>query len=88
MKNLRVLLADDEIMLREGFKRLFDWRAHNCEAAEQSGYGNYRVFTKVFKKAGGITPSQYRWDFWEEDRVHEPCIPSVNEGQHGFSGPK
>ena len=33
------------------------------EIAEQSGYGDYRVFTKVFKKSEGITPSQYRRDF-------------------------
>ena len=31
MKKLRVLLVDDEIMIREGFKRLFDWEAHDCE---------------------------------------------------------
>ena len=37
-----------------------------AEVAEQSGYGDYRVFTKVFKKAEGITPSQYRRDFLEE----------------------
>lgn len=30
--------------------------------AEQSGYGDYWVFTKVFKKSEGITPSQYRRD--------------------------
>lgn len=34
--------------------------------ADQSGYGDYRVFTKVFKKSEGITPSQYRRDFLEE----------------------
>jgi hypothetical protein len=28
MKKLRVLLVDDEIMIREGFKKLFDWEAH------------------------------------------------------------
>ena len=33
------------------------------EVAEQSGYGDYRVFTKVFKKSEGITPSQYRREF-------------------------
>ena len=33
MKKLRVLLVDDEIMIREGFKRLFDWEAHDCEVA-------------------------------------------------------
>ena len=45
-----------------------------AEVAEQSGYGDYRVFTKVFKKSEGITPSQYRRDFLEGDRMHEPCI--------------
>lgn len=34
-----------------------------AEVAEQSGYGDYRGFTKVFKKSEGITPSQYRRDF-------------------------
>ena len=193
MKKLRVLLVDDEIMIREGFKRLFDWEAHDCqvvgeaadgmealrlqitdyilkpvdyeefgscidnlkislfeqrvaaeepaaqeertingltrylqehlaeevslsvlaeqfhlnpqyisqlfkseigvgfltyltnirmekakklllstslsiaEMAEQSGYGDYRVFTKVFKKTEGSTPSQYRRDFLEKN---------------------
>ena len=36
------------------------------EVSEQSGYGDYRVFTKVFKKSEGITPSQYRRDFLEK----------------------
>ena len=34
-----------------------------AEVALQSGYGDYRVFTKVFRKSEGITPSQYRQDF-------------------------
>ena len=38
---------------------------HLAEVAEQAGYGDYRVFTKVFKKSEGITPSQYRRDFLE-----------------------
>lgn len=33
------------------------------EVAQRSGYADYRVFTKTFKKAGGVTPSQYRQDF-------------------------
>ena len=37
MKKLRVLLVDDEIMIREGFKRLFDWEAHDCEVAGEAG---------------------------------------------------
>ena len=39
MKNLRVLLVDDEIMIREGFKRLFDWQAHNCEVVGEAADG-------------------------------------------------
>ena len=39
MKNLRVLLVDDEIMIREGFKRLFDWQAHDCEVVGEAGDG-------------------------------------------------
>lgn len=35
------------------------------EISEQLGFGDYRVFTKVFKKAEGVTPSQYRRDFLE-----------------------
>ena len=177
MKKLRVLLVDDEIMIREGFKRLFEWEAHDCqvigeaadgmealakidtlriamfrekpsgreddreetpiraitrymqehlaeeislsvlaeelhlnaqyisqlfkskigvgflaylinirmehakklllttplsiaEVSEQSGYGDYRVFTKTFKRSEGITPSQYRRDFLEAPGDH------------------
>ena len=36
-----------------------------AEVSEQVGYGDYRVFTKVFTKSEGITPSQYRRDFMD-----------------------
>ena len=39
MKKLRVLLVDDEIMIREGFKRLFDWEAHDCEGVGEAADG-------------------------------------------------
>ena len=39
MKKLRVLLVDDEIMIREGFKRLFDWEAHDCEVIGEASDG-------------------------------------------------
>ena len=39
MKLLRVLLVDDEIMIREGFKRLFDWQAHGCEVVSEAADG-------------------------------------------------
>ena len=39
MKKLRVLLVDDEIIIREGFKRLFDWEGHGCEVAGEAADG-------------------------------------------------
>ena len=39
MKKLRVLLVDDEIMIREGFNRLFDWEAHDCEVVGEAADG-------------------------------------------------
>ena len=39
MKKLRVLLVDDEIMIREGFKQLFDWEAHDCQVVGEAADG-------------------------------------------------
>lgn len=39
MKKLRVLLVDDEIMIREGFKRLFKWEEHDCEVVGEAADG-------------------------------------------------
>lgn len=39
MKKLKVLLVDDEIMIREGFKKLFDWEAHDCEVVGEAADG-------------------------------------------------
>ena len=39
MKKLRVLLVDDEIMIREGFKRLFNWEEHECEVVGEASDG-------------------------------------------------
>ena len=39
MKKLRVLLVDDEIMIREGFKHLFDWEAHDCQVIGEAADG-------------------------------------------------
>ena len=50
-------------------KLLLSTSCSSAEVAEQSGYGDYRVFTKVFKKTEGITPSQYRRDFLDE-KIH------------------
>lgn len=39
MKQLRVLLVDDEIMIREGFRRLFDWEVHGCVLVGEAADG-------------------------------------------------
>ena len=39
MEKLRVLLVDDEIMIREGFKRLFDWEGHGCQVVGEAADG-------------------------------------------------
>ncbi len=39
MEKLRVLLVDDEIMIREGFKKLFDWDAHDCQVVGEAADG-------------------------------------------------
>ena len=46
MKKLRVLLVDDEIMIREGFKRLFDWETHDCEVVGEAADG-MEALTKI-----------------------------------------
>ena len=39
MRKLGVLLVDDEFMIREGFKRLFDWKSHGCEVIGEASDG-------------------------------------------------
>ena len=51
------------IRMEKAKKLLLSTSLSVAEVAEQSGYGDYRVFTKVFKKSEGVTPSQYRRDF-------------------------
>ena len=58
MKKLRVLLVDDEIMIREGFKKLFDWEAHECVVVGEAADGMEAItkilqFQKVFSMLKG-----------------------------------
>lgn len=53
------------IRMEKAKKLLLSTSLPIADVAEQSGYADYRVFTKVFKKSEGITPSQYRRDFLE-----------------------
>lgn len=39
MRQYRVLLVDDEVTIREGFKNLFDWNAHGCEVVGEAADG-------------------------------------------------
>lgn len=53
------------IRMEKAKKLLLSASLSIADVAEQSGYGDYRVFTKVFKKNEGIMPSQYRRGFLE-----------------------
>ena len=55
------------IRMEQAKKLLLTTSLPIAEVSEQSGYADYRVFTKVFKKSEGVTPSQYRRDFLEEN---------------------
>ena len=57
------------IRMEQAKKLLLSTPLPIAEVSEQSGYGDYRVFTKVFKKSEGITPSQYRRDFLEDTGI-------------------
>ena len=56
------------IRMEQAKKLLLTTSLSIAEVSEQSGYGDYRVFTKVFKKSEGVTPSQYRRDFLEKEQ--------------------
>lgn len=53
------------IRMEQAKKLLLSSQLSIAEISERSGYGDYRVFTKAFKKAEGVTPSQYRRNFLE-----------------------
>lgn len=56
------------IRMEKAKKLLLTTSLSIAEVAEQSGYGDYRVFTKAFRKNEGITPSQYRREFMMEGK--------------------
>ena len=58
MKKLRVLLVDDEIMIREGFKKLFDWEAHECVVVGEAADG-MEAITKIDEEQPDIVVSGY-----------------------------
>lgn len=46
MKKLRVILVDDEVIIREGFKKLFNWEEHDCEVIAEASDG-MEAMTKI-----------------------------------------
>ena len=54
------------IRMEQAKKLLLSTSLSIAEVSERSGYGDYWVFTKAFKKSEGVTPSQYRRNFLEE----------------------
>ena len=60
------------IRMEKAKKLLLSTSLSVAEVAQQAGYADYRVFTKVFKKAEGITPSQFRRDFLETEEGSQP----------------
>ena len=76
MKKLRVLLVDDEIMIREGFKKLFDWEAHECVVVGEAADG-MEAITKIDEEQPDIVIMDYQRS--ESDSV-KPGEISV----HGF----
>ena len=55
------------IRMEQARRLLLSTSAPIADVSEQCGYSDYRVFTKAFKKAEGVTPSQYRRDFLENE---------------------
>ena len=51
------------IRMEQARKLLLSTSLSIAEISEKTGYSDYRVFTKVFKKIEGVTPSQYRQNF-------------------------
>ena len=56
------------IRIEKAKKLLLSTAVSVTEIASRSGYSDYRVFTKVFKKTEGITPSQFRREFLDRDK--------------------
>lgn len=81
MKKLRVLLVDDEIMIREGFKKLFDWEAHECVVVGEAADG-MEAITKIDEEQPDIVIMDINIPI-----INGPESDSVKPGEisvHGF----
>ena len=57
------------IRIEKAKKLLLSTSLSATEISENIGYSDYRVFTKVFKKTEGITPTQFRREFFDRDKL-------------------
>ena len=57
------------IRMEKAKKLLLSTALSVTEISSRVGYGDYRVFTKVFKKTEGITPSQFRREFLNREKM-------------------
>ena len=57
------------IRIEKAKKLLLSTSLSVTEISENIGYSDYRVFTKVFKKTEGITPTQFRREFFDRDKL-------------------
>ena len=64
---VNVLAYLTNIRMEQAKKLLLATPLSIADISAQSGYADYRVFTKAFKKTEGVTPSQYRREFLEHD---------------------
>ena len=92
MQRLRVLLVGDEIMIREGFRRLFNWEAHGCEIVGEATDG-MEALTQIDALAPDIVimdidiPVMSGIKVIRLARVTHPQLAFVLvSGQDGFAG--
>ena len=57
---LKVLVVDDEAVVRRGIVLGIDWAARGCVLAGEVGYRDVTYFGSTFKKLVGMSPSEYQ----------------------------
>ena len=83
MRKLRVVLVDDEIMIREGFKKLFDWGAHDCEVVGEAADGveALGVIDSSKRYNGLLAPQQ----IVRPAKIVPSSIPTVQSSDNGYN---
>ena len=61
--------TDFNLYIEKAKKLLLSTAYSVTEISSLAGYSDYRVFTKVFKKTEGVTPSQFRREFLGREKL-------------------